>query len=365
MFKTTELVKSIFQLLFFAAIAWLLYTVQAMIVYLIIGAGLTVMGKPLMRMMRKVEFKNQKIPLWVCSLLTIGIFISVLSGVLGLIVPEFVKEIGVLSQINYSEVFTRFEEDFSAARTLLADWEVLPEVSESDLRDSFTQLFNLKTVRGTFGTLVGGLGNMGVALFSILFILFFFLKEERLADATVENFIADKYSEKVGNVLPKIKKTLTRYLLGLTLQLVVIFLLLYFGLSVVGFENTIIIALFAATVNVIPYIGPLIGIAFGLVLGLGQELALDPGIDLISTAAKLLGVFLTVQLIDNVVSQPLIFSNSINAHPLEIFIVISVAGTIAGIAGMVVAVPLYSVLRIVAKEFNVNVKFIQTLSRNA
>ncbi len=365
MFKTTDLVKSVFQLLFYAAIAWLLYTVRGMIIYLIIGAGLTVMGKPLVRLFRKIPLGKLQLPMWVCSLLTIAVMVLVISGVTGLIVPEFVREVGVLSKINYSEVFNRFEEDFSAAQTLLADWEVLPQVSESDLRDSVTSLLNIGTVKSTFGSLIGGLGNIGVAIFSIVFILFFFLKEEKLADAAIDNFIADKYTEQVRKVVPKAKRTLTRYLLGLNLQLVSIFLMLYFGLSIVGFENTIIIALFAATVNVIPYIGPIIGISFGLVLGLGQELAMDPNLNLLTTAGSLLAVFVVVQLIDNIISQPLIFSNSINAHPLEIFIVISVAGTLAGIAGMVVAVPLYSVLRIIAKEFNVNVKFIRTLSRNA
>lgn len=365
MFKTTELVKSVFQLLLWAALGWLLYTVMDMIVYLIIGGVLTIMGKPVVRFLRKQRFGKYRLPLWTSSLLTIALIGAVVTGALSMLIPEFVHEVQTLSKIDYNQVFNRFENDLYAAQTLLSDWELLPELSEADLRDSVTGLFNVSTIKSTFGTLLGGLGNMGVALFSILFILFFFLKEERLADAAIDNFIPDRYTKPIRSSVPKIKKTLTRYFVGLTLQLLIIFTLVYFGLMIVGIKNAVIIALFAATMNVIPYVGPIIGMGFGLVLGLGQELALDPTIDLITTSAKILGVFLAVQLIDNTVSQPLIFSNSINAHPLEIFIVISIAGTIGGIAGMVVAVPLYSVLRIIAKESDVNVKFIRTLSKNA
>lgn len=365
MFKTTELVKSVFQLLFWAAIAWLVYTVRGMIVYLVVGAILTVMGKPIVRKLHSIQLGKFRIPLWICSILTIVIFASILVGGASLLIPELVSEITMLSKIDYNSVFKHFEGSISAVQTLIQDWNILPEVSESDLRDSMAEIFNLHTIRSTFGTLVGGLGNVGIAMFSIIFILFFFLKEQRLADAFIENFVNAKYTKSVEAVIPKVKKTLTRYFIGLTIQLAVIFTLVYLGLSLIGIQNAVVIALFAATMNVIPYIGPIIGIGFGLVLGLGQELAIDPSIDILLTTGKILSVFVVIQLLDNIVSQPLIFSNSINAHPLEIFIVISIAGTLAGIAGMVIAVPLYSVLRIIAKESKVNVKFIETLSKNA
>lgn len=365
MFKTTELVKSVFQLLFWAALAWLVYTVRGMIVYLIIGGILTIMGKPLVRLFHKIPLGKKRLPIWVCSLLTIATFIAFISGVLSLLIPEFVREVTMLSKINYNQVFTRFESDFTALQTLLADWDLLPELSNADIRSNLTGFFNMATIKSTFGTLAGGLGNVGIAIFSIIFILFFFLKEQRLADSFINNFVADRYHDKLEKVVPKVKKTLTRYFIGLSIQLAVIFTLVYVGLLIAGIENAVIIALFAATMNVIPYVGPIIGMGFGLVLGLGQELAIDPQIDILLVTGKILGVFLIIQLIDNIVSQPLIFSNSINAHPLEIFIVISVAGTIGGIPGMVIAVPFYSVLRIIAKDFNINVKFIQTLSKNA
>ena len=100
-----------------------------------------------------------------------------------------------------------------------------------------------------------------------------------------------------------------------------------------GIEGAIALALTAAIFNLIPYVGPLIGTALGVLLGIGQLYAMgtsDPTleIDLINSLYLLLGLFVAVQLLDNLVFQPFIFSNSVGAHPLEIFIVISVAGAL-------------------------------------
>ena len=71
-----------------------------------------------------------------------------------------------------------------------------------------------------------------------------------------------------------------------------------------------------------------------------------------------------MQLIDNFVFQPLIFSNSVKAHPLEIFIVIFSAGLLFGITAMLVAIPFYTIFRVMAKEFLHDFKFVQKLTRN-
>jgi len=78
---------------------------------------------------------------------------------------------------------------------------------------------------------------------------------------------------------------------------------------------------------------------------------------------KVASVFLIIQLLDNILFQPIIFSNSVNAHPLEIFLVISIGGTLGGIPFMILAIPGYTVLRIVAKEFLSEFKIVQDLTK--
>ena len=179
------------------------------------------------------------------------------------------------------------------------------------------------------------------------------------------NAIPDRFLEGTENMLPKIKHTLGRYFRGLLMQMTGIFTLVFLGLKfIAGVEDALVIALFAAFANLIPYIGPIFGMVFGLIVGVGQAYAIGMDVHFGLLAAKILLVFAITQLTDNMVFQPVIFSNSINAHPLEIFIVIMVAGTLFGATGMIIAIPTYSVLRIFSKEFLQGSKVIRNLTRN-
>ena len=75
----------------------------------------------------------------------------------------------------------------------------------------------------------------------------------------------------------------------------------------------------------------------------------------------LLALFMVTQLVDNFLFQPLIYSTSIKASPLEIFIVLLIAGNTAGVIGMLVAIPAYTVIRVVAGHFFGDIKAIRRL----
>ena len=177
------------------------------------------------------------------------------------------------------------------------------------------------------------------------------------------SLIPDKYDDRVHKVTPRLRNNLTRYFAGLLLQITIITTLVSVGLKIAGFHNTIVIGFFAGLINVIPYLGPIIGLAFGLLLGLAQTIS-NTNLELGSAFVIILSIFAVVQLIDNFITQPIVFSTSIRAHPLEIFLVISFAASIAGISGMIVAVPVYSVIRLLAAEFFPQVKFVRWLTQN-
>ncbi len=132
----------------------------------------------------------------------------------------------------------------------------------------------------------------------------------------------------------------------------------------VGLSNSVLIGLQAAFFNIIPYIGPLIGSAVGVLLGIATHIELDFFTQLLPLTGWMVLVFILTHLIDNLVSQPLIFSNSVNAHPLEIFILLLIAGSLAGISGMILAIPAYTVIRVFAKEFFNKFKVVKKLTKN-
>ena len=164
--------------------------------------------------------------------------------------------------------------------------------------------------------------------------------------------------------MDSIQKLLVRYFVGLLLEVLGVMALNTIGLTIVGlgFSNAVVIGLVTGVLNVIPYIGPMIGVflAVGVVLNLGLDFY-DQMLPLLiyMTIAMLL-----TQLIDNVVFQPFIYGSSVHAHPLEIFLVILMAGSMAGILGMILAIPSYTVLRVVLKEFFNKYKLVKKLTQS-
>lgn len=350
-------------LLAMAGVGYLLWMIRFTIVYILISAVIAIIGKPLVDILTGDRWKKLKLNRNLAAAVTLLIIVGTLSGILSFFVPALIKEFAVLGEIDTRELFAEFETNLTAFDNLLKDRHIETGEGGTMLKDAALNAFDIQNITGTFQSLAGGLGNLLFALFSVLFITFFFLREKHLFRSIVLAFVPDKYEGQVRNLSPNLKHTLSRYFIGLLIQITIITTLISLGLKFIGFHNTIVIGLFAGLINVIPYIGPIIGMAFGLILGMAQSYAGVFTADPSTLALMIVGVFGAVQMIDNFVLQPVIFSNSINAHPLEIFLVISIAASISGISGMIIAVPTYSVLRLLAGEFFPNVKFIRQLTQ--
>jgi predicted PurR-regulated permease PerM len=121
-------------------------------------------------------------------------------------------------------------------------------------------------------------------------------------------------------------------------------------------------AFLGAIVNVIPYIGPFIGMIFALVVSICSGLDMDFYTQMMPLLIKIVAVFLGMQVLDNLLLQPLIFSKSVQAHPIEIFVVIVIGSKLAGIVGMILAIPAYTVLRVIASIFLSEFKLVQELT---
>jgi len=196
-------------------------------------------------------------------------------------------------------------------------------------------------------------------LFSIAFMTFFFLKDRNLFPSIVQALTPDHYTERIERILSNSTDLLTRYFVGLAAQVAIITTVITGGLLVLGVPNAFLIGFLAGLLNLIPYVGPLIGAGLGLGIILTTHLQFPEIWNLLGKAGF---VFLLAQLVDNLFTQPVIFAGSVKAHPLEIFLLISIAGSLAGITGMMLAIPAYSLLRVVAKEFLSGFKVVQSLT---
>jgi predicted PurR-regulated permease PerM len=210
---------------------------------------------------------------------------------------------------------------------------------------------------------MGMLGNIYLAIFATIFISFFFLKDKFLLRKITFSIINNDKHEKAKNALINAKYLLSRYFIGILIQISCVTFLVTMGLTFLGVENAIVIGFFAGLTNIIPYLGPMIGSFVGLTLSVITNLNLAPEL-LLPFAVKIMFLFMLTQIIDNMILQPTIFSRSVKAHPLEIFSIVMIGFQLGGLIGMIIAIPFYTLFRIFAKEFLSEFEFIQNITKN-
>ncbi len=230
------------------------------------------------------------------------------------------------------------------------------------LQKRLFSFFNPSQIPALFSSLVGFMGNFLIAFLSILFITFFFLKEEGLFINFIKALAPSEYGQKILNAADDISRLLTRYFLGVMTQVTIITIFVSTALGLLGVKNALLIGFFAALINVIPYVGPTIGASFGIFITISSNLDMPFYSEMMPLLFMVFGVFAAMQMLDNFVLQPYIFSNSVQAHPLEIFIIILIGAKLYGVLGMVLAIPVYTVIRVIARSFLSEFKIVQALT---
>jgi predicted PurR-regulated permease PerM len=326
---------------------------------------LSLVGSPLIRLLERVKIGKFKLGPNLSAILTILTFFLIGSGVFILFVPIVLEQAYNLVGVDYQAIAATLEEPFLQFKNWMASYGVpVPDDSlEEAIQKAFNSGFDPTQMGDIIGTVIGAAGNIIIGLFSILFITFFFLKEKALFINALLALIPSKYEIATREAVKDIVYLLSRYFNGILLQITIITLYMSIMLTLFGIENALLIALFAAFINVIPYLGPAIGAAFGIFIVLSSNIDLDFYNEILPIIIKVAIIFTSMQLIDNFILQPFIFSNSVLAHPLEIFLVILMGASLSGITGMILAIPVYTIIRVIAREFFTQRKLVQRLTR--
>ena len=337
------------------------------LIYIIAAFVVSLIGRPVMKLLRRIKIKGKSAPDWLLAILTILVIIAFLVLIVTQMIPLISNIIRDASALGSTStvgpnpiekvnqwligVFPNLDPDFDIAALLI---------------QKVQELVDFGKVGGIVGSVASLVVDLFVALFSVIFISFFFIKEEGLFDRIICALVPDKHELTLNKTLNEIKELLSRYFVGLLIEMIGVALIDFLGLWLIArldFSYAIGIAFIAGLLNVIPYVGPIIGEVIGVVFGIVLKLGVGAGLDVNVWvfALIILAIMLTAQLIDNFIYQPLIYSTSIKAHPLEIFIVLLMAGHIGGTIGMLVAIPAYTVVRVVAIRFFYRYKIIQRL----
>ncbi len=365
--NTDKLAGYIIKLGGLAMVLALCWYFKNVLIYIIVAFVVSMIGRPLMQLMRKIKIKGKSAPDWLLALLSIILIFFILTMIVTQMVPLVSNIVRDASAISDSAQFS------SNPIEKVNEWIIglFPDVgADFDITavvlGKLKELVSFSQVSGLVGSVASLVIDIVVAVFSVVFIAFFFIKEDGLFERILCALVPDRHELTLRKTLSEIKQLLSRYFVGLVIEMLGVALVDFLGLWLIArfdFSYAIGVGFIAGLLNVIPYVGPLIGdvigIVFGIVLKLGTGAGLDVNIWIF--ALIILAIMLAAQLIDNFIYQPLIYSTSIKAHPLEIFIVLLMAGHIGGTVGMLVAIPAYTVVRVIAIRFFYRYKIIQRL----
>jgi predicted PurR-regulated permease PerM len=339
---------------------------KSIIVYIIISAVLSFMGRPLINILGKIKIPGftlfHKIKIKSCRLaeslkaaLTLLTLWFIFIGFFRLIVPLISEEAKEFSKLDVASAMEQLQEPISKIEAFAKKIAVEQDFDlQKEMSEKVYSVIKISKLGNIFGSIASTLTDLLIAFFSISFITFFFLKDSSLFLKMLLIIVPDKHGKATSKTLESIQNLLVRYFIGILIEVMLVMLLNIIGHSLfvgIEFKHAVIIGLLAGLMNVIPYIGPIIGTIIGLLIGIAINIEMDFYTEMLPTLGYMTIVFMSIQLLDNIVFQPLIYGNSVHAHPLEVFIVIMAAGSLAGIPGMVLAIPAYTVLRVVAKEF--------------
>ena len=346
---TSDYTRSLIGGILLLGLFWLF---KPIVLYIIVSAIVGAAGRPLMHLLGKIRFGKRRMGAGIRAAIVLFTMLSVITVLVAVLSPAIISQAEAIRQIDLDEVSLELDNKLNPVKHVFRDRQLVE--TNSDFRESIQngviKLVEGIDIKSMLTDALGVTGSLFMSFFAILFMSFFFIRDAELFTWIVLLFVSERNQTRVSTILGKVRKTMNRYFIGLLIEVSSMMVLLSVGGLLIGLQNAILIGFLGGLLNIIPYLGPVIGASIAAVLVLISNIAI--GIDgaLIMTG-QILIVFALANMVDNFVLQPLIYSNSVEMHPMAIFIIIFAGGMLGGPVGMIVAIPVMTVLRITIGEF--------------
>ena len=344
---------------------YLLYYFADLVSFVLASRVLSMLGQPIMHfLLDRVKLRKFKWGTSISAVITILVYLSII-GLIGLLfIPIILEQGSHLANIDYNAIGASLKSPLSYINAKLQSWGLI--TSEQDVLNQLKEIvqkwFRPERVSNVFSSIIKIGSNLTLAIGSIIFITFFFLQESSLFQEYLVAIVPKRHEQKILHILGDSSRLLRKYFGAILVQASIFCFISYIALSLFGIDNALLIGFFGGIMNVIPYVGPIIAMIFSVFIAITSNVGVDLSNSLIPLISKSIGGIFIAQLIDNWLVQPFLFSKTVKAHPLEIFIIILVAAKVGGITGMVLAIPAYTVLRVIAKAFLSEYKIVKKIT---
>lgn len=323
-----------------------------LLLYIFLAFIFALIGKPIAEKISSIKIWKFYIPHGISTLLTLIFFILVFSLLLLFFIPTLIREVNVISNINWDTLSANLSsllddvQDFLYSNNVIGEEETLVGIITTELK----KIISINTFSSILGGVVSTTGSFFFGLFAVFFLTFFFIKDDIRIDSLSYLLYGRQQATRLTAISDKINNLLSRYFIGLLIEIASMITLLYIGLALFGIKGALLMAFFGGILNAIPYLGPVIGAICCCLLGIIDCISINDYAAIFPTLLKIAGTFVGANLVDNIVLQPVIYSQSVKAHPVEIFLGIIMGGSLAGIPGMLFAIPVYTMIRTVVIE---------------
>ena len=330
------------------AIGFLTWFFSNIVLYFSCALVLSTLLKPIVNALYRLCAFNTRMHRSLVILLSFALILLVLWAVFSLFLPLIRDQIAVLNALSYE----RFLRGLELPLSHIEDWLIRLHITDQTpgflldiIRTQLFSFFESIEIGMLLNEFVGFTGGVFIAVISIVFLTFMLLYEEQFLYRSFIAFVPNRYFEVIISWAFRVEQQFVSYLGGLFTQMGIIFFISTCGLAIINVKYAATIGLFAALANLVPYLGPILGTFFAIVVSLSAYTMDIFSYEAFSLVLQIGLVFLFVQLIDNLLVQPLVFSRSIKAHPIEVFLIIFVGANIAGILGMILAIPAYTIVK--------------------
>ena len=335
-----------------------LFEIKVLLGYVLIASIISLIGQPV------VNFLNKKLKFKIISstLITMFFLIFLIIGVISLFVPLVIEQGKNLSLLDIESFQKNIKFLYFELSNYLMTFNI--NLDQSIFNMDWINEIDFRFIPEILNSLGKTLGNLTIGLLSILFISFFLLKDSSILEKSMFILVPKKSVKKFKKSYESIKILLSRYFAGLVFQIFILFIIYTIVLVIIGTPNALVIAFLCSLLNLIPFIGPFFAGILMILLTMSSYIGFDFSSVILPKATYVAIGFIFGQLIDNFFSQPFIFSNSVKSHPLEIFLIIICSGLLFGPIGMIAAIPTYTAIKVIAKEFFSENRIVRELTKN-
>jgi predicted PurR-regulated permease PerM len=317
----------------------LLYRFSTLVAYVLVALVFSYIFDPVVNRMQVAGFKRTN-----AVALVVTSFILLIVWASTSLAPTIGSQVILLaSQLNLETINTialQVENELVYRIPFIAEGQVVEVVN-----NLFNRAFDLGDFQNTVTNLFGIFANIFTAALIIPFATFFFLKDGSKLRRQLLEVVPNKFFETTLTIINKIETRLILYFKGVLIQSTLVGIISWLLLSAIGLNNALVIGAAVGVANTIPYFGPIIGYILSIIVAIFEtgDFSLVP---------YAIGAIMIAQIVDNVILQPLIFSKSSGFHPLYILFIILIGAELAGLIGMLLAIPTATIIKITFTEIN-------------